>query len=70
MLWSELTCETDNLALDRALELRDRNELQNSLLDVVQPVVVLVQHLPGHGQVEVLLAGEALVSENILKILG
>ena len=48
--------EADDLALRHlSAQLADRDELQDALLDVLHAVVVLVQHLPGAINVEVLL---------------
>ena len=43
------TDETDDLALNRTAELADSKELQDSVLDVLQPVVVLVEDTLGVG---------------------
>ena len=37
--------QADNLTLDGPPELADGEELQNAVLNVLQPVVVLIQHL-------------------------
>ena len=47
----------DDLALRGAAQLADGDELQDALLDVVQAVVVRVQHLARLGDVQALLGG-------------
>jgi hypothetical protein len=41
--------------LDRSLEVADGDELEDALLDVLEPKVVLVQHGDGVAQVQVFL---------------
>ena len=53
------THKTEDGSGHRALEDADREELEYALLDVLKPIVVLVQNAPGARQIEVILCQNA-----------
>ncbi len=58
--------ETEDGALHVGFELPHRQVFQDALFHLLQVVVVLIQDLPGLGQVQVVLGGDLLQGSSII----